>query len=213
MTYFSHLDPQRIIPILEAYKAEHGEYPTTPAIGKLKRKHPTILPSPRWIQTHGGIIPFYHSLGLHYTDARTGARRANVANNANRKSQSNDVMFAQRLVETYGEPNVHWQAPYNKGVSLHRSDFKVFTPSGRFFFIDLFFPQDIESLQGCVNLKLKKLSKIPIEKNAEIFFICCNEDEVSDFQVERYVKSRKTPLPRNVTLMHIIDAPVILGLV
>lgn len=208
MKYFRRdsLDKTKIVPILEEYRRSTGSYPMTNEFKQLKKIHKEIFPSVKWIQNKGGIVVFYRSLGIEYLDARTGVRRSDVAKNANKKSQSLDVTFSELLVEKYGEKNVHWQALYNKGLTLHRSDFKVYKPDGTFFFIDLFFPKDVDSLVGCVNLKIKKLSKVKIDKSAPIYFISCNEVDISPSQVERYLLSRKNPIPKNITVLHIKDA-------
>lgn len=204
MRKFKTLDPNIVKPIIEAYRKTKGEYPTSNALDKLRTGNTQSFPSIRWIQRHGGIINFYRSLGIEYSDARTGARRSSIATSANKKSQSNDVDFSRWLVATFGESNVHWQSPYNKGVSGHRSDFRVYTKTSSFF-VDLFFPQDIESLMGCVNIKIKKLSTIPVEPNINIYFVCCNNDTIDPYLVSRYIQSRKNPVPPNIHLVHVSE--------
>ncbi len=189
-----------MIALVTAFKNEHGEYPTTRQCESI-----SSLPNAKWIQRHGGIINFYRSLGLHYTDARTGARRSLIATSANKKSQSLDTIFAAALVKRYKESNIHWQSPYNKGLTLHRSDFKVFH-KGAFFFVDLFFPQDMDSFAGCVNSKLKKLSQIKIEDNAPVYLISCNQEFTTSRSVADFVAVRKIPIPSNIHIMHIDDA-------
>jgi hypothetical protein len=214
MKYFRTLDKDRVIKILEEYRTAHGEYPTTNEFVPLRQKYPGVIPSVKWIQNKGGVIWFYQFLGLKYTDARTGARRANVATDANRKSQSLDVELSLRLVAAYGDANVHWQSPYNKtGTSLHRADFKVYRPDGTFFFVDQFFPKDIASLQGCVNIKMAKLKEITVEKNAMVYFVSCNEEDISSHTISRYLQSRKSPMPRNIKLIHISDIDTELNLI
>lgn len=206
MKYITSLDKPTVIAILKKFKTKHGEYPTTNEMKKLTAANRGVIPSIKWIQNSGGIIEFYRSLGLNYTDARTGARRGNVAMVANKKSQSLDTEFSKQLVDMFGESNVHWQAPYNKGKTLHRSDFKVYKKDGTFFFIDLFFPKDEESFAGCVNLKLKKLAQIEIEKNAPVYFISCNEETTSPYTVYHFIKVRKTSIRENIKLIHISEA-------
>ena len=189
-----------MIALVTAFKNEHGQLPTTHEINSIEG-----LPSSKWVQRHGGIINFYRSLGLPYEDARTGARRAANAFSGNLRSQSNDISFSQQLVNRYGESNVHWQSPYNKGETLHRSDFKVFTSPKKFFFVDLFFAKDMNSLAGCLNLKLKKLSKINIDKSAPIYLIACNSEYVNPDSVREFVKNRKTKVPRNIRILHISE--------
>lgn len=203
------LNKEKVTKVLEEYKTKNGEYPTTNTINKIRG----VLPTSKWIQRRGGIIQFYNSLGLHYIDARTGIRRAKVANDANRKSQSNDLALSKALVSTYGERNVHWQSPYNKGLTMHRSDFRIYKQNGDFFFIDLFFPKDMDSFVGCVNMKLKKLSKIEIEKNASIYFISCNMEYTNPETIRCFIKTRKTEIPRNIHLIHLSEASGIFGLV
>lgn len=197
----------KIIKILEEFKLKNKEYPTSHDIDSLKEKHPHIFPSSRNIQRHGGIIVFYNSLGLHYIDARTGIRRAKVATDAIKKSQSLDMEFSKRLVGKYGRSNVHLQSPYNsEGKTLHRSDFKVYKPDGSIFFIDLFFAQDMNSLMGCVNLKVKKLKLVEVEDSAPIYFISCNEEWTSPHSIKEYLLSKKNKWPVNIHLIHISEA-------
>lgn len=201
-----NIDKEKVKKVFEAYKRKVGEYPTTNDIGRLKVNHPAV-PTAKWIQRHGGLIRFYNSLGLYYVDARTGLRRAGVAISSIKKSQSKDLLFSKALVEKFGESNVHWQSPYNKGLTLHRSDFRVYKPDGSFFFIDLFFPKDMDSFQGCVGIKVRKLEKISVDQNAPIFFVSCNDDGATpQHEIDRYISSRKTPLLPNLKLMHIDKA-------
>jgi hypothetical protein len=202
------LDNDKVISVLEEHKNINGEYPNTNQINKIKG----VLPSSKWIQRHGGIIIFYKSLGLHYIDARTGIRRAKVATDANKKSQSNDIAFSKALVDAYGERSIHWQSPYNKGKSLHRSDFKVYKKNGDFFFIDLFFPQDMDSFVGCINTKLKKLSSIEIENNAPIYLISCNTEYADPYYIHCFIKARKKKIPNNIHIIHLPDAYGLFGL-
>jgi hypothetical protein len=206
--YFKELDADKVRKVFEEYKSKHNEYPTTNAIKKLcaSKENRGVIPSIKWIQRKGGIIPFYQLLGLHYTDARTGARRGAIATSANKKSQSLDVKLSKQFIEKFGESNVHWQSPYNsRGISLHRSDFKIYRKDGSYFFVDLFFPQDMDSLQGCVNSKIKKLSIASVEKGVKVYFICCNGEDTSPYTLDYYVRHRKTPMPDNVHLIHISE--------
>lgn len=189
-------DKEKMITTLTTYHTTHHEYPTTHTLESLPD-----FPTAKWIQRHGGIINFYRSLGLTYVDARTGLRRAAIA--ANKKSQSLDTSFATKLVSRYGEENVHWQAPYNKGITLHRSDFKVYHKKA-YFFVDLFFPQDMNSFSGCVNSKLKKLARIKMKD--PVYLISCNTEYTTPYSIKEFVANRKTPVPSNIHIMHIDDA-------
>lgn len=210
--YFKSLAPEKIIPILEKYKEKNNEYPSTMIIRRLRSGSESFFPSIRWIQDRGGIIWFYKLLGLDYTDARTGSRRSQVAIAASKKSQSVDVLFSKRLVKRYGEANVHWQSPYNKGMSLHRSDFRVYKKDGKSFFIDLFFPRDIESLIGCVNIKLRKLKEAQVSSSIPIYFVSCNEECTNQYYIDKYIENRKSPLPENVRIFHLPKAYSVLDL-
>lgn len=195
-----------VLKIFEDFKNEHGEYPTAHQIDRLSKQHPEI-PTARTIQNRGGARYFYEMiLGIPFSDARTGDRRGLVAQAANLRALADENNLSAVLVKIFGESNVHHRSPYpNQNGTWISSDFKVFTSPTDFFFIDTFSAHGIMNLAGCVNIKVAKLERAKISNKIKIFFISCN-DFTSQYQIDQYVKAKKKPLPKNITLLDINTA-------
>lgn len=190
---------QKILAVLEDFKKENGDYPTTLEITTLKRDHLGLIPDARTIQAYGGIRKFYEDLGLAYVDARTGNRRGDTAYLANLRSQKDEKSLYNILVKKFGEVSVHRNPPYKAGIeSLHKADFKIYHKDS-FFFVDIFNASHTNSFSGCVNAKIKKIEKIYVSTKYPIYFVSASEN-ISQFDVDNLVNNRKTFLPTNLTI-------------
>lgn len=149
------------------------------------------IPTIRTIQRKfGGLKAF----GI---DNRTGQVRSLKAKTSMDISDKLEDRFFTYLVKKFGRKNIHRESPYlDKGKI--RSDFMVFynKDDDSRFTIDIFFPADIKSFAGCVNIKLKKynFSLLP----HYVFLVNMNK-KIKDFP------NKKDNLPENVKIVSFHD--------
>jgi hypothetical protein len=199
---FSTSDPfhtQHKARLIEIFSALPS-LPNSKEFQKLYKEHREI-PHIRVVQRKGGIIKFYSLLGLAYTDQRTGELRAQVTLLGNHRAYANQNQLYKELVKKFKEQNVHQQSPYPTDTpTLKRADFRVYTRS-RNFSVDVFYPSDMDSLRGCVGIKLKSLATIELKKDHIVYFVVMNEEGINRWSINEYLKKRHSPLPPYVKLL------------
>ncbi len=183
--------------ILGAFQ-EFSGYPNIKEIDILSKKYPDFMPTSRTISRHGGIRYFFENLlDIPFVPASSGEVRSRTAEDINNRANENQGNMTKVLVGMYGKRNVHSQAPYQPSSGL-RSDFKVY--AGRtFFFMDIFYPRDMHSFEGCVRIKLKKIKDLKIKQ--PVLFVSYNEDSIKDSGIKDFIEGRKEPIPDNIKIM------------
>ncbi len=146
---------------------------------------------------YGGIVNFRKKFGFG-ADVRKTEYYANQVT----ASLERNFVFENILIEFLKSVFTNQQAVvpeelYNYKKSRCRSDCGVYTSEGHFF-VDIFFAQDIKSVNRIVDIKLKKVIKSKIKD--KVYFVCSN-DKISQDDLGLVILNKKTPLPANVELI------------
>lgn len=171
----------------EFYKSQ-DRYPTALEIDQFK-----FLPSSRQIQRKfGGLKKLKEVLGLPIDtqDFGKGLHRSNIARIIGVRGKSFERNIYSILVAKFGEMFVHAQKPFNDYDN--RIDFFIFCKDYKFG-IDVFYPDNLHNLRGCVNLKQKTYKNL----NFDVIFLSTNPS-ISQIIIDNYLINRKIPLTHNI---------------
>lgn len=168
----------------ELFYKEHSRYPTAQEIDAYP-----YLPSIRTIQrAHGGVVNLRKSFHLEsQSDLRTGAHSSNRAKIINERNNANEDMVHSFLIDIFHKELVHREFLFKEDKRV-RADFFVYDAQGGFC-VDLFYPNSIHNLLGCLNNKQKVYTENLIYP---VIFLQLNKDidqKTLDAIVER--KDRK----------------------
>lgn len=188
---------EEITKFMNLYNEKHGHYPNIFEFDS----DPTKPCSIKTIQRHyGGYINLKKQMGIVNPDARKGKARSNMASISMSKSIESENEFYNKLINKYGEINVHrWQKYKNE--YLIRSDFGIYCMDKKHFFIDIFWASNHKNALNVVNLKVKKLPDGIADK---VYFVCTNP-EIDKVKFYDSIKFKKNKLPSNVECYEISD--------
>jgi len=180
--------PERIKEGFEQFIIDNERLPTAAEVDTSER-----LPSSRYIQKRfGGLEKLRHELGYTDTHLGKGNFRSNIATEVGVRSKEITTNLHQQLLEQFGPDSVQTEKTFS---GQHRVDFFIHTPEGNFG-IDIFYAETIRTLQSSVNIKMKKF----IEFTEPLYLTVANED-ITQQQLNDYVKNKKIPLPDNIQLV------------
>jgi SAM-dependent MidA family methyltransferase len=74
------------------------------------------------------------------------------------------------------------------------SDYFIYFSANKGIVIDLFYAQDMHSLGGVVNIKLKRYSSLPFKT----IFILVGNELIDIDTIRKYLSRRKVPIPFNI---------------
>ena len=180
----------------ERFNKENGHYPSAWEVDHCK-----YLPSSRQIQRRfNGLRELRKRLGIEVLDKRTGNSRILtmqkiIPNHRKTMNQIHDV-----LEKRFGKEFVHREWSFGDD-RRNRADFYVYTQNGNFV-VDIFHPQNLHSLVGCLNIKQKKYSwfyKVTDFKD-EIIFIPTNIG-ISQEEINNHLKRKENKLRDNEKVM------------
>ena len=138
----------------QEFRKIHGRFPYALEIDDYP-----LLPSSRQIQRKfGGLKELRKLLGFseNELDHSKGETRSNLAKMIGRRGKDFEKEVYELLVNKFNEIYVHQQKPFNNYAS--RIDFFVYAKNHKFG-IDVFYPENIHNLVGCVNIKERTYSK------------------------------------------------------
>jgi hypothetical protein len=135
----------------EHFFEEFGHYPTGPEIDTY-----TYLPSARSIEVRfGGLVALRKQLGIGgQGDYRKGIHSSKRAKAIANRAHKEENLVYQFLCERFNEELVHREHFFTNDSRI-RSDFFIYDADGNFC-VDVFYPRDLRTLTGCINLKLNK---------------------------------------------------------
>lgn len=182
--------------LIERFNREHGRYPSSYDFDKTE-----YLPNAKYIQrNYGGIIKLKKDLGLSFEehDLRRGLKRSEKARIAMNKSNVDEDELYKLFIRKFGERNVHRESPYTNSGKI-RSDFIIYyhPKNDERVAIDIFYPENIPSLIGCINHKLNKMdfSKLKYE------VLLVNLNESLDYILNEKMENKKIRLSSNVKVV------------
>ena len=176
---------EQIVAILKEFFNKNGDWPRAQEI-------PTLA---RMIQRRfGGLAPFREKHGLGYLDYTKGPYRSKITKEFNVRGHAKEDEVFKFLVRKYGRVNVHREYFFTDD-SRSRADFFIFSEKGNVV-VDCFYPKNISSLVGCLNLKISKYKKLnSYVSKCPVIFLQLNEtissESISDLAIVKKAHSIK----------------------
>lgn len=182
---------EKIHKAFERYIREHGRLPTA-----LEVDTTDYLPSSRHIQREfGGLKMFRASLGYPDSNFAAGTYRSKIAHRVNHRGRTSELELEDQLRDRFGEVFVHTEKVFSDRKT--RVDFYVYTPEGNFG-IDIFYPDNMRTLQSNLNIKMKKYDDF----SDTLFYVIAN-NEIDQTILDKFLTTKKIPLPKNHKLVNI----------
>lgn len=177
---------------IEHYKNLYGKYPSILDFNKVD-----FLPTARMVQRNfGGIVKLREKLNIDSaSDYTKGEHRSSIARNTYARAVDYEEAFYNFLINKIPEVQVHEHKILRPGRVC--CDFFVYTTDTRGVAIDLFYAQDLYSLGGVVNIKLKRYAQITYKT----FFILVGNNNISMEEIERLLENRKALLPKHIRVV------------
>jgi len=173
----------------ERFNSEYGRLPSATEVDSTP-----YLPSSRWIQIkYGGLEKLRIALGFKDSHFGKGVFRSQIAYRVNRRGRATELELEENLKNIFGEVFVHTERIF--GERKYRVDFYVYSPDGNFG-IDIFYPDNMRTLQSSVNIKNNKY----LSFQEDLFLVVANES-ISQVQIDAYVLSKTRVLPMNIKLV------------
>lgn len=162
----------------ERFCSEYGRLPTAIEVDQTP-----FLPSSRWIQIkYGGLEKLRTALGFEDVHFGKGIFRSRIAHRVGARGRLAELDLEKQLRIIFGEVFVHTERIF--GPRKHRLDFYVYSPDGNFG-VDVFFPENMHTLQSAVNIKLNKYSDF----KEDLFLVVMN-DAIAQIELNAYVQSK-----------------------
>lgn len=184
----------------EMFYKEHGRYPTVQEIDAYPH-----LPSSRTLQRkYGGAVPFRKELGLETTNFTTGKARSGKMKKILARGNESEKEVYDLLVKQFGLPFVHREYFFTDDRRV-RTDFFIYCKEGNFS-VDVFYPDSVPNLIGCLNSKMKTYSG-SLMLEYPVIFLQMNKN-ITQEDTERVIKNKKNKLPPFQKLMGIEEFTV-----
>lgn len=182
----------RIAEGFKRFSEENGHFPSAHEVDNCP-----YLPASRSIQRRfGGLVVFRTKNKLGDVDLSRGEHRSNFAKNLNVISKNNERMFYEKLKKVFTDVCVHREKPMSDDYKI-RYDFYVYAKPFNFG-IDVFYPNGLKNLMGCVNEKQSKLLNL---KSKEFLYMVCLNHDIIQSQIDGLVKNKKHQLQHNVCVL------------
>jgi hypothetical protein len=152
------------------------------------------LPSSRHIQREfGGLKKLRAELGYTDCDFGTGIHRSQIAHRVNHRGRDSEIDLETKLRDRFGEVFVHTEKIFNDHKT--RVDFYVYTETSDFG-VDIFYPDNMRTLQSNLNIKIKKYTNFPVT----LYYVIANT-HISQSTLDAYIANKKLPLEKNQRLV------------
>ena len=176
----------------KSFYNEYGHYPTSHEIDSYSK-----LPSARQIQrSFGGLVGIRKSIGLKDLDFTKGKYSSNRAHKINERAHKTEQEVYSYLIKHFGVEFVHREYFFNDD-RRNRIDFFIYYKDGSFS-VDVFYPDNIRIVNGCLNSKLKTYKGLILEY--PIIFLMMNES-ISKEELKNLIKNKKSILKSNQRIM------------
>ena len=171
---------------------ENGHYPSAHEVDKCP-----YMPAARSIQRRfGGLVGFREKYNLGEKDLSRGEYRSNLARKLNVISKENEKNFFDKLKGEFGEICVHREKPMSDDYKI-RYDFYVYVKPKNFG-IDVFYPNGIKNLMGCINIKQEKLKYLKVQE--PIYIVCLNPD-IQQQEINKLIQNKINKLSNNIVVI------------
>lgn len=180
--------PQKIKKGFEQFKNTHGRLPRAFEIDALE-----YLPSARYIQKRfGGLAYLRTELGYQQTHFGKGEFRSAIATNAGLRNKEMKQELERYLVQYFSVGKIQKEKHF---YANYRVDFYINTDTTSFG-IDIFYAKNIKTLQGSVNIKMKKYQYFP-----DPLYLTVANTEISQQSLDIYKSRKKISFPENIHLV------------
>jgi hypothetical protein len=189
---------EEIVAGMRNFKNRHGHFPTATEVDNYDK---LILPAARTLQRRfGGIVGIKKKMGLteEESDLRTGAHSSKRASKILARAHENENQVYMYLCELFGKPFVHREYFFTDDHRT-RADFFVHDAHGGFC-IDVFYPENIKNLNGCLNLKLDKYELAKAYLVYPVLFVQMNE-KITDDEIKEMMGKKKRKLLTNFSVI------------
>lgn len=177
----------------ESFFNEYGHYPTAHEIDRYQK-----LPSSRQIQrAFGGLLNLRTKLNLDIKDFTRGEYSSQRAYRINKRAYGVEKNVYNYLIETFGVEYVHREFFFSDD-RRNRTDFYIYHKDGNFS-VDVFFPNTLKVVNGCINSKLKTYGGLTIKY--PIIFLMMN-DEIDEIELQTLIGNKKKKLSENQMIMN-----------
>lgn len=186
---------ERIQEGLKRFHQEHGRYPTASEFDAYK-----YLPRAKTIERRfGGLVALRKKLNLAAEhDLRFGAHSSERAHFINERAHKFERKVYDLLVERFGKQFVHREYFFTDDHRT-RADFFVYD-SKKGFCVDVFYPNSLGNLTGCLNIKLTKYQNSQDLLPYPIIFLQMNEN-IDQSALDRLAGKKKRSLQKGQHLM------------
>jgi len=174
----------------------HQHYPTGPEIDSFE-----YLPSARTIErSHHGVIELRKSLKLDTdSDYRTGLHSSKRAHTINDRAHKTEQVVYEYLIKRFQRHFVHRKFFFTDDHRTRADFFIDDTING--FCVDVFYPNSLRNLSGCLNIKLKKYSREVMDLlHYPVIFLQMNTD-LTPKSLEKLLTQKKKGLAKKQYLM------------
>jgi hypothetical protein len=180
---------------LTKFHSEHGHYPTSSEFDEYP-----YLPRTKTIERRfGGLVAFRKQLNLDAdSDLRTGAHSSERAFTINKRAHAMEQKVYEFLVGRFGKEFVHREYFFSDDHRT-RADFFVYDAQDGFC-VDVFYPNSVRNLTGCLNIKLKKYVRSGDLMPYRIIFLQMNNSITQD-QLNEIVEKKDRKLKQDQSLM------------
>lgn len=183
---------QDYVTIIKDFFVKNGDWPRAQDIPNLSRGLQ---------RRFGGLVAFREKHNLGDTNYTTGKYRSKIAKEINIRGNEKEKEVFDFLVEKFSRVNVHREFFFTDDKRC-RADFCIFHKKGKVI-VDCFYPKDVHSLRGCLNVKVRKyINSYPDFLDAPVIFLNLNKD-ISKETIDVLVSKKKTPLEKNQSVMNI----------
>ncbi len=183
---------ENIIDGFEYFLELNGHYPGTQEIDGFQ-----YLPTSRTIQrSFGGVVAVKKQLNLKGPHKLSeGETRANKAREADMRAKVYEVEFYNFLISHVPEMRVHEHKIIRPGQTA--CDFFIYTSEKDGFVIDLFYAQDLISMLGVVNIKIKKY----LEVKQKTYFVVVGNENITQSDINSKILNKKNSIPSHIHVM------------
>jgi hypothetical protein len=183
---------ENIIDGFEYFLELNGHYPGTQEIDGFQ-----YLPTSRTIQrSFGGVVAVKKQLNLKGPHKLSeGETRSNKAREADVRARIYEEEFYNFLVSHVPEMRVHEHKMIRPGQTA--CDFFIYTEEHNGFVVDLFYAQDLISLNNVLNIKIKKY----LDVKYQTYFVVVGNDKIIQSEIDAKVLNKKNILPRHISVM------------
>ncbi|OHA26332.1 MAG: hypothetical protein A3C06_04810 [Candidatus Taylorbacteria bacterium RIFCSPHIGHO2_02_FULL_46_13] len=172
---------------LESFYKQYSRYPTATEVDAYD-----YLPSARQIERRfGGLVELRKRLKLDsQTDFRSGIHSSQRAHSINKRAHEIEQTVYEFLQNVFKKEFVHREYFFTDDQRT-RADFFVYD-SRKGFCVDVFYPNSLRNLTGCLNIKLDKYQATYM-REYPVIFLQMNED-ITQEMLDNLVENKKKRL-------------------